>query len=81
MDRFEEGHQEGLEQRTRADHPRRHPVDAGVEEVEPEPDPVEIAAADRLLGDRLQLVRQRDDVIAVPSDAPADVQAGPRRAR
>ena len=58
----------------RADDPGRHPVDAGVEEVEPDVHAVEVVAADQLLGDRLELVGEDHHVVAVPANAPADVQ-------
>ena len=57
-----------------ADHPGGHAVDAGVEEVEADVHPAEVVAADQLLRDRLQLVGEDHDVVAVPADAPADVQ-------
>ena len=37
-------------------------------------DPVEVVAADDLLGDRLRARRSGDDVVAVPAHAAADVQ-------
>ena len=58
----------------RADHPGRHAVDAGVEKVEADVHAAEEVAAHNLLGDRLQIVGEDHDVIAVPADAAADVQ-------
>ena len=57
-----------------ADDPGRHAVDAGVEEVEADVHAAEVVAADQLLRDRLELVGEDHDVVAVPADAAADVQ-------
>ena len=72
--RLEQGEQERLEHVPRADDPGGHAVDAGVEEVEADVDAVEVVAADDLLRDRLQLVGEGHDVVAVPAHAAADVQ-------
>ena len=37
-------------------------------------DPAQVVAPDDLLRDRLELVAQGHDVVAVPADPPADVQ-------
>ena len=66
--------QQRLEHGPRADHPGGHAVDAGVEEVEPDVDAAEVVAPDQLLRDRLQLVGEDHDVVAVPAHAAADVQ-------
>ena len=46
--------------------------------VEADVDAVELAAANQLLGDGLQLVVQQHHVVAVPAHRPADVQQQPR---
>ena len=74
LGRLEQGEQERLEHAPRADDPGRHPVDAGVEEVEPDMHPAEVVAPDQLLRDRLQLVGEDHHVVAVPPHAAADVQ-------
>src|SRR6267378_3422741 len=57
-----------------ADHPGGDAVDARIEEVEPERDPIEHAAADDLVGDGLGLVVQQHHVIAVPTHAAAELE-------
>ena len=74
LGRLEQGEQERLQHGPGADDPGRNPVDAGVEEVEPDVDSVEITAPDQLLGDRHELVGEDHDVVAVPANAAADVQ-------
>src|SRR6266403_183568 len=72
----------GLEQRPQdrlahvagADHPGGDAVDARVEEVEPDRDPVEHAAADDLVRDGLGLVVQQHHMIAVPTHAAAELE-------
>ena len=59
--------------RRAANDPCRDAVDAGIEIVQSDVDAIQVSAAHELLGNGFQLVRERDDVIAVPSHAPADV--------
>ena len=74
LKRFEQGNQQGLQHVARAGHPGGDAVDACVEIVQPDVNPVDLAAADQLFGDGLKLVVQDDHVVAVPADRPADVQ-------
>src|SRR5207253_4995000 len=60
---------------------RCHAVDARVEEIEAEVRPPEEVAADELLRHGNQIVRQGDDVVAVPTDAAADVEQDPVEVR
>ena len=71
---FEECRKEGFLHGAGAYDPGGDAVDAGVEIVEADVDAVEILAADEFLGGGVEIVGERDDVIAVPTDATADVQ-------
>jgi hypothetical protein len=72
--RLEQPFQQRLQHVPRADHPRSHAIDARVEVVETDVGAAEKAPAHELLADRLQVVVEDDDVIAVPSHAAAHVQ-------
>jgi hypothetical protein len=74
VDGFDQGQQQGFDHAPRADDPGGDAVDAGVEEVQADVDSLQVIAAHQFLGDRLQFVRQRDHVVAVPPHAAADVQ-------
>ncbi len=65
--------QQRLEHVARPDDPGRDAVDAGVEVIQADVDPVQIAAQHDLLHDRLELIGEGYDMIAVPVDATADM--------
>ena len=71
---FEKGGQKGLERAASADNPRRDAVDAGIEEVEPDMRAPEKTAAHKLFHDRSGSVVEKDNMVAVPTNATAHVQ-------
>src|SRR5579883_86627 len=72
--RFEQGCQQRTQQTAGTDDPGGHPVDAGVEEIEPQVDPIEVTAANHFLCDRGQIIGESHHVVAVPADTPAQVE-------
>ena len=66
--------QERLGHVARADDPGGDAVDAGVEIIQPDAHAARVSAPHNFLGDGLEIVGERDDVVAVPADAAADVQ-------
>ncbi len=73
IQRLQQRQQQGLQQATRSHRPGGHAIDAGVEKVQADPHAGQEIAAHQLLCDGLQFVRQRDNVVAVPAHAAADV--------
>ena len=71
---FEQGEEQGFLRGTDADDPCGHAIDAGVEVVEADAGASEEIAADQFFHDGPRLVVEDDDMIAVPTDAAADVQ-------
>src|SRR5687768_2193907 len=80
--RFEEREEQGAEQIARADDPRGDAIDARVEVVEANVDAAArlertlappASVGDDLTGDGLEIVGERDDMVAVPAYAAADM--------
>ena len=74
IDGLQQGHEQGALHVASADHPGGDAVDAGVEEVHADVDPVQKAAPHDLLHQDLQIIRQGDHMVTVPAHAPADVE-------
>jgi len=78
-DGCDEREQQSLLHVARTDDPRGDAVDRGVEIVEADAHATDVPAPDDLLRDGLQFVGERDDVVAVPAHAAADVECNLRQ--
>src|SRR5665213_1559476 len=74
VDRVEHGDAQRAKHVPSTDGPRRNPVDAGIEEIQPNMRATEIIATHQLLRDAQQGIIQNDDMVAVPANAAADMQ-------
>ena len=72
--RFEESDEERAEHVARTDHPCGHAINAGVEIIQTDMNSLRISVRNDLSSDAEKVIRERHDVIAVPTDATADVE-------
>src|SRR5690606_18356964 len=72
--RLEESEQKRLLRGASADDPRRDPVDARIEEIQPDPHAIKGVAPNDFLHDRTCRIVQEHHMVAVPPDAAADVE-------